>query len=243
MSIISIVNGKTLCKCDQCYAEFSRATSHAKKYSKHFCNNKCAMKSHTSGTTIRQCKICDLEFAVKKSDANHHWYCSHKCRAEDGKTSQLFNCEWCGKTIARIPSHIKNKVFCSCSCRAKFYIRQRQGFRRSHGEKFLSEIIQRDFPHYTLLENKKNILPSGYEIDIFIKDKNMAIELNGPCHYFNIYGEETLRGVQSRDAIKHAEIQQSGFSLIVLDISTISDRNKLEKFITEQYEHNIKPLL
>lgn len=93
----------------------------------------------------------------------------------------------------------------------------------------------------SLLENSKSLLPSGYEIDIFLEDINLAIELNGPTHYFNMYGD--LSKIKARDAIKHAEIQGAGYQFIILNISTISDRKKLELFLREQYQANIRPLL
>jgi very-short-patch-repair endonuclease len=104
-------------------------------------------------------------------------------------------------------------------------------------------MIRSDFPKHEILENRRDLLPSGYEIDIFVKDIQLAIELNGPCHYFNIHGDETLRKVQVRDAIKQKEIQEAGFQFLVLDISTISDRKKLRRFLEEQYQYNIKPIL
>lgn len=106
----------------------------------------------------------------------------------------------------------------------------------------LCGLISEDFPHYTLLKNSRTLLSSGLEIDIFVAEKNIAIELNGPCHYFNIYGNEKLKLIQNRDAIKQAEIQEAGYQFIVLDISTQPDR-KLDAFLSDQYAFNIKPLL
>ena len=234
MTIISSVNGNSNCQCDYCGEQFQRYHSLAKKYKTHYCNNECAMEKRISGTFERKCKICEKIFKVRKNNKDFHEFCSYKCRAKNIQTAMEVTCMWCGKITKKIPSHIKKTTFCSCSCRAKYHIRIRQGFRRSYGEKFLSKLIQEDSPSLTLLENKKNILPSGLEIDIFIESKNLAIELNGPCHYFNIYGEETLHKVQSRDALKQLEIQKSGYQFIILNISTISDRKKLEKFLKEQ---------
>ena len=243
MTILSSVNGNATCQCDHCGKEFQRFHSMAKKYKTHYCDNSCAVAKKTAGTFTRECEVCGEKFKVKQNNKDSHRYCSHKCRGKSDQKRIEVPCMWCGNIVEKIPAHIKKTTFCSCSCRAKHHIRLRQGFRRSYGEKFLTDLIQKDFPSLTLLENKKNLLPSGLEIDIFVEDKNLAIELNGPCHYFNIYGEETLLNVQSRDAIKQTEIQKKGYQFIVLNISTSSDRKKLEKFLETQYQDNIKPLL
>jgi endogenous inhibitor of DNA gyrase (YacG/DUF329 family) len=193
-------------------------------------------------TISKECPICKTSFT--SSQSRETVFCSKKCHFLNTRNRNLTTCKLCGKDVIRTKCRTtKHKnIFCSCSCRAKYYIDQRTGYRRSKSEIFICNLIKNDFPHIVPLENRKDLLPCGYEIDIFISECQLAIELNGPCHYFNIYGDETLKKVQSRDAIKQAEIQQAGYKSIVLNIN-IANKKKLNNFLIEQYTSNIKPIL
>lgn len=229
------------CTCEHCHSKFTRMKCQVKKSKIHFCNDECLRLHHLKARIVKQCKNCNAEFNVVPRDLEQS-FCSYECRGKAGRNRVQLLCDWCKQSIEKKPSHVKKTNFCSYSCRSKYHVRRLQLTKRSRGEEVLCKLIETDFPDYTILKNKRSILASGLEIDIFVEEKKLAIELNGPCHYFNIYGEEKLRSVQTRDAIKHAEIQQAGFPFIIIDISTIQGR-KLDKFLLDQYNVNIKPIL
>ena len=143
----------------------------------------------------------------------------------------------------------KNKngfVFCSRSCRMTYQNlnnHKTYGCRRSRAEETLCNIIKSDFPNLTILENTRTILPSKLEIDIYIKERNLAIELNGPVHYFPIYGDKKLNRCQNNDTIKKQEMYKLNISLITMDISRLCSKKKTNQFLTEYYQSTIKPTL
>lgn len=67
--------------------------------------------------------------------------------------------------------------------------------------------------------NDRSVLPSKLELDVYLPELSLAIEVNGPTHYQPIYGEESLKATINRDKLKAAECKSLGITLIVLDIS------------------------
>jgi len=72
---------------------------------------------------------------------------------------------------------------------------------------------------FELICNSRELIPSGLEIDIYIKDVNLAIELNGPVHYLPIYGEEKLLSTQTNDEIKRREAIEAGYRYSIIDVA------------------------
>lgn len=176
-----------------------------------------------------------------------------KVKIEKIKTKKIkciCYCERCKKEILRSKTDlIKNKnglVFCSKSCRMthqNLNNTKKYSCRKSKAETYLLNLIKNDFPTLYITENDRTILPSKLEIDLFIKDFNLAIELNGPVHYFPIYGEDRLRKCKNKDLLKQEEIHNLGLSLIVIDISRLSSKKKTKEFLFEYYQSTIKPIL
>lgn len=118
-----------------------------------------------------------------------------------------------------------------------------QTFIKSKPEIFLSNLIRSTFPELLFTENDRTILPSKLELDIYIPSMKLAIELNGPIHYFPIYGQEKLERCQNKDILKQKEIVDARLNLLVIDISRLNSKKKSEKFLTDYFESTIKPLL
>jgi hypothetical protein len=177
-------------------------------------------------------------------------YCTRKCQAEARSLANgtvTINCLTCGKSrkYRVFEQKAGHKRFCSRSCIAKYYHKYRKitTHNRSKAELRIVELIHKDFPNLGIEENIRTLLPSGYEVDILIREKNLAIELNGPVHYFPIYGAESLNKTKNRDIIKQVEIQQLGINLFVLDISMLNSTKKHQTILDKMYYDNIKPLL
>jgi len=107
----------------------------------------------------------------------------------------------------------------------------------------LSGLIRRDFPSLKMIQNDRALLPSGLEIDIVIPHLKLAIELNGPVHYFPLFGDEKLSKIRSADILKQVEIQAAGYSLLVIDISAYGYFKKAKAMLSEYYVTHIQPLL
>ncbi|MDQ3257643.1 MAG: hypothetical protein M3R15_27780 [Acidobacteriota bacterium] len=138
-----------------------------------------------------------------------------------------------------------DKHFCSRSCSAQFNNRHKKlgASRRSKAEDFLSGLIRRDFPSLKIIQNDRTLLPSGLEVDIVIPCLKLAIELNGPVHYFPLFGDEKLAKIRAADILKQIEIQAAGYSLLVIDISAYGYFKKAKAMLNEYYGSHIRPLL
>tara|TARA_R110002020_G_scaffold367897_2_gene579832 strand:+ start:1476 stop:2258 length:783 start_codon:yes stop_codon:yes gene_type:complete len=64
------------------------------------------------------------------------------------------------------------------------------------------------------------IVNQNLEIDLFLPESKVAIEVDGPSHFFPIWGEENLQKVIRSDAQKSGLLLQSG--LVVLRIKHIT---------------------
>jgi hypothetical protein len=94
-----------------------------------------------------------------------------------------------------------------------------------------------------VIQNDRNLLPSGLEIDIFIPHLKLAIELNGPIHYFPLYGMSKFEKIQAADVLKQLEIQSVGCDLLVIDISAYGYFKKAKVMLDGYYSTHVKPLL
>lgn len=198
-------------------------------------------------------RICACKFANQKRWQNH--IPKPKPRIKIDKPSIIYcvcDCEQCQKQIKRTKYQLSDKknknklVFCSRSCRMthqNLNNPKKYGCRKSKAETFLFNLIKTNFPHLEVRENDRTVLNSKLEIDIFIPEFKLAIELNGPVHYFPIYGENKLKKCQNNDLIKQQEIHNSGLSLIVIDISRLCSKKKTESFLSEYYQSIISPIL
>ena len=96
---------------------------------------------------------------------------------------------------------------------------------------------------YIINKNVRSILPSGLELDIYIPNIKLAIELNDPVHYIPMYGEKMLKKTKNKDIIKQIECRQLGISLLIIDISQQTYFKTCKRFLDEYYESHIKKYL
>jgi hypothetical protein len=79
---------------------------------------------------------------------------------------------------------------------------------------------------------------AGSELDIYIPSLKLGIELNGPTHYFPIYGQDVLDKTKANDEYKRKCCQERSIKLIELDVSDlISIKSyKFEKYVNNVFE-------
>lgn len=100
--------------------------------------------------------------------------------------------------------------------------------RRSKNEILFGDLCKEDFVNVKFNENIFN----GWDADIILPDKKIAILWNGNWHYIPIISEKYLNQVQNRDKIKIKEIEKAGYTVYVVE-----DRGKYNpKFVMEQYK-------
>lgn len=205
-----------------------------------------------------KCEHCLKIFFKRKSDVSMSLkghpdfalrFCSLKChhlqRVKD--THIELSCEQCEKIIVKQISWLKGNKhnFCSRSCNAKYQNAHKTlgVSRKSKAESYLASLIRGDFRQLALEENIRDVIPSGLEFDLYMPAIQLAVELNGPLHYFPIYGQEKLELIRERDTRKQSEARSIGCCLIVIDISKIKYWPETEVFLLEQYNSKIKPLI
>lgn len=226
--------------CHACKSPLSRIPCLRQKYKMFFCDKKCESKERN--TQIKKlCEYCHKQIITRLN--GNQKYCSVKCTINSQKTGSIVPCVFCKKSVFRIPSQIKvaKCIFCSSSCKGKYYAQKNNGHRRSSSEIKLTEMIKLDFPNLPIDTNIRSVLDCRLEIDIWIPEIKLAIELNGPCHYFSLYGEKTFKRTLTNDEIKKKEILQKGYNLLIININ--QPDKIVKKLLEEQYNTVIKPLL
>lgn len=199
------------------------------------------------------CLHCNKLFPLEKyrvqraAERGTGKYCSQTCARHARRTSQEVPCANC-KTIFRkhgVELKRTSNHFCSRSCSAQFNNRHKNlgASRRSKAEDYLSDLISRDFPSLEIIQNDRALLSSGLEVDIIIPRLKLAIELNGPVHYFPLYGEIKLEKIRASDTTKQIELQAIGYNLLVVDISAYGYFKKLREMLDKYYLSDIWPLL
>ena len=200
-------------------------------------------------TVIVDCEQCSCQFKREVGKIRENiskgssTFCSLKCFYANRVTSSKVPCLYCGNDVIKKKGKTTN-TFCNSSCFAFYNNKHRtKGNRRSRAEEFLENLIKREFPNHKMQTNVRDIIPDGLEVDILLPELNIAIELNGPIHYFPIHGQEYLEKMTDRDIRKQVYLQKAGYNLIVLNISELRYWKTDQIKLTEMYEKVIKPLL
>lgn len=205
-----------------------------------------------------ECEHCHEIFYKRKGDVSMSLkghpdfalrFCSLKChhlkRVKDTHTE--VSCKQCGKIVMKQISWIKKNKhnFCSRSCNARFQNLNKTlgSSRKSKAETYLAELIRADFKRLKVEENIRGVLPSGLELDLYLPVLKLAIELNGPLHFFPIFGLNKLLSIQDKDAKKQAEAQIVGCNLIVLNTSNYKYWPETKRFLDNEYKRKIKPVI
>lgn len=87
-------------------------------------------------------------------------------------------------------------------------------------EKFVRNELEQ--AGYTVEFHKKNLIPNAnLEIDLYIPEVKAIIEIDGPSHFFPIWGEEKLQKQIKADFDKAGLVLNKGY--VVIRIKNISD--------------------
>lgn len=145
-----------------------------------------------------------------------------------------FKCPICG-IILKLPSaKLKNRKFCSGTCRNICNNKFITGT-ISKAERLLKERLTIEFPNLEISYNNRTILPGNKELDVYIPLLNLAIEWNGVYHYKPIHSVEGLEKTQKGDLFKTQYCKNVGIQLIV-----IKDLDSSKNFITETIDELVQ---
>lgn len=229
--------------CQYCGKPHERIKSQTKKNVRnlYFCSQKCA--NSFFGKEKKTKKEKEFQFLV--------WFIAKFFNLSTlDRESKIYNCLNCSKKVVKKQSVIKkskhNRFFCSKSCRMIWYnknIKISSLKNKSKAETILYDLIKNDFSSLDIKQNDRKFLDSGLEIDILIPEIKLAIELNGPVHYFPIFGVDKLKNVENKDLMKQQEAISKGFNLIIVDISHLKGEKPTRKFLETYYNSHIKPII
>jgi hypothetical protein len=115
-------------------------------------------------------------------------------------------------------------LFCSKSCAAKHtnpssYPRTcpPSSFKgRSNPEKIAYKFLSTCYSG-EIVQNDRTQL-SGYELDLYLPELKIGIEINGPTHYRPIYGAARLERSQAVDALKKSLCAERGITLFSINV-------------------------
>ena len=80
-------------------------------------------------------------------------------------------------------------------------------------EKFLLETLRNS--GYVVQFHRKGLVPNEkLEVDLFLPELRTAIEIDGPAHFFPIWGEESLARHLKADAQKTGLLITRGFAIL-----------------------------
>ena len=114
---------------------------------------------------------------------------------------------------------------------------QRAGKEGSKLEKFVSRALSDK--GYSVEFHKKNLIPTQkLEIDLYIPSHKTIIEIDGPSHFFPIWGEEKLQKQIIADSQKSGLILSKGYIIIrVKNLADFVSLNKKEELINNLLAH------
>jgi very-short-patch-repair endonuclease len=82
----------------------------------------------------------------------------------------------------------------------------------SKAEKYINTMLQKH--GYSVIMHKTGLIAGDYELDLYLPDLGIVIELDGPQHFLPIFGEELLQKNIKYDATKNGALISKGFSVI-----------------------------
>lgn len=94
-------------------------------------------------------------------------------------------------------------------------------------EKFLCEVLK-DAKYNVHFHRKNLVVNEKLEADIYLPDILTIIEIDGPSHFYPIWGEDKLKQVMKADAEKVGLAINKGFVVVRIKnlIDTLSDKHK-----------------
>lgn len=176
-----------------------------------------------------ECYYCSNLFTFRKKDILETFnpnlkktgeFCSRNCKCLYNGQSIKTKCLNCDKEVIKSLSEYKKypNTFCNSSCAATYNNKNKTtGNRRSKLEIWLEEQLTSLYPDLPIDFNNKSAI--GSELDIFIPNLNLAIELNGIFHYEPIYGTNKLDQIQNNDKSKSLACHEAKIDLCIIDTS------------------------
>lgn len=145
-----------------------------------------------------------------KISTSVHKYWDNMSEEEYGKRCADAKTRW-----HSMPEEDRHRI-CSLAIKAI----QKAGKEGSKLEKFIVEELRNK--GYSVEFHKKNLIPNqNLEIDLYIPSLKTIIEVDGPSHFFPIWGEEKLQKQIKADSQKSGLILSKGF--VIIRVKSLAD--------------------
>lgn len=217
--------------CEKCGASFTKELTATERMNmKHFfCSRKCANSRERPESVKNKIRASVITTAFNKKvnqDKEHCYLYSI------GEKHILHFCIDCHTSIS-------NKAIRCMSCNRKFYNTlnhdkiQKMGLKAAqvNAEKMRSK---NEIAFYNKCENYFNnvrhnvAIFNGWDADVIVDDYKIAVLWNGPWHYKQISNHQSLKQVQTRDAIKIKEITNMGYIPYIIKDMGAADMKKVD---------------
>jgi len=208
--------------CKTCNVEFSEFNF--KKYCSRICYEQRKDGYLLGGSFIVNCCYCNKEILKFRSEVKRTkaYYCNNKCSSihiwsnKEKIDSRIpVNCTNCDIEFLRFPWMLSDHMFCGLRCSGLYSSQFTKRRDQSKMEIFISQQIRESFSSLQLIENDRSLC-KGLELDLFLPELNLAIEINGPVHYDPIYGEKYLESIQERDFRKNNICQTQNIEILTI---------------------------
>ena len=205
------------CLNEKCNKIFKPRGNHSK-----FCSLSCSARTQTKEymkknniiskrikLTNINCLMCNIEFTPKMTKQK---LCSNNCSKNYQRTDQYKEkAKVYGRTGGKVSAHSQQ--------------------RRSKNEIYFAELCETYFGKENVKTNEPMF--DGWDADVIIPSKKIAVLWNGIFHYKQIMKNQSLLQVQTRDNIKMKVIEKHGYTPYV-----IKDMGKYKpEFVKEQFEN------
>lgn len=198
-------------RCNKCqgiynksYADVYKGCRHCPQFNRNTWRGKPLIDRN------RCCPICNASFIAAKGNSKQT-YCSRECvnesfRSQERRAKAKLNGSKGGKlSAASQQRRSKNEIYFAKLCK----------------DHFGDELISTNEPMF-----------DGWDADVIVKNKKVAIMWNGVWHYKQVNKNHSLKQVQARDKVKEAIISKHKYRCY-----TIKDMGKYDKgFVEYQFQ-------
>lgn len=210
---------------------------------------------------IKKCSFCTREISVYTSQikvTGDFHFCDTVCwsllrKEQESKEAKIeLKCVKCGINFIRIKRKVSKckNYYCSRNCsnhkhQANRFVRTRplpihkigrKTKRRSYLEYYIESKIKKIFPSIKYHTNNRF---EGFELDFYFPDLLLAVEINGPFHYFPIFGIEGFQNVQKRDLLRIELCSSHHVDLRIIPVKEATQSNRKKEFYWLKFERII----